>query len=101
MDKDFERIRPYDGMGSMVMSAVYKIWNEEPTAFTPGRQMWDYLYSKDAAEIFYALGTKGRDGSVYCVGSGPGAGTAKLYQRYIPCGKRISGRARPRKKTAN
>ncbi len=70
---------PYDGMGSMVMSAVYKIWNEEPTAFTPGRQMWDYLYSKDAAEIFYALGTKGRAGSVYCVGSGQ----ARELQSYI------------------
>lgn len=61
---------PYDGAGSMVMSAVYKIWNGEATAFTPGGQMWDYLYSKDAAAIFYALGTKGADGAVYCVGSG-------------------------------
>lgn len=61
---------PYDGAGSMVMSAVYKIWHAEPTAFTPGQQMWDYLYSKDAAEIFYALGTRGEDGAVYCVGSG-------------------------------
>ena len=33
-------------------------------------QMWDYLYSKDAAAIFYALGTQGADGAVYCVGSG-------------------------------
>ncbi len=61
---------PYDGAGTMVMSAVHKIWNDEPTAFTPGEQMWDYLYSKDAAAIFYALGTKGTDGEVYCVGSG-------------------------------
>ncbi len=61
---------PYDGAGSMVMSAVRKIWNGESTAFTPGQQMWDYLYSKDAAAIFYALGTKGADGEVYCVGSG-------------------------------
>lgn len=61
---------PYDGSGSMVMSAVKKIRNNEPTAFTPGEQMWDYLYSRDAAGIFYALGEKGRNGSVYCVGSG-------------------------------
>ena len=61
---------PYDGSGSMVMSAVRKIRNGEPAAFTPGEQMWDYLYSKDAAEIFYALGEKGMDGAVYCVGSG-------------------------------
>ncbi len=61
---------PYDGAGSMVMSAVRKMWNGEPTAFTPGEQMWDYLYSKDAAAVFYALGTQGTDGAVYCVGSG-------------------------------
>ncbi|MCM1121601.1 MAG: NAD-dependent epimerase/dehydratase family protein [Eubacterium sp.] len=61
---------PYDGEGSMVMSALRKMQNGEPTAFTHGEQMWDYLYSKDAAEIFYALGTQGADGAVYCVGSG-------------------------------
>lgn len=61
---------PYDGAGSMIMSAVRKIQSGEPTEFTPGEQMWDYLYSKDAARIFYALGTQGEDGAVYCVGSG-------------------------------
>lgn len=61
---------PYDGAGSMIMSAVRKILRGEPTAFTPGEQMWDYLYSKDAAAVFYALGTQGVDGTVYCVGSG-------------------------------
>ena len=61
---------PYDGAGSMVMSAIRKLKNGEQTAFTPGEQTWDYLYSKDAAEIFYALGDQGVHGSVYCVGSG-------------------------------
>lgn len=61
---------PYDGAGSMVMSAIRKFISGEQTAFTPGEQTWDYLYSKDAAEIFYALGDKGIHGSVYCVGSG-------------------------------
>ncbi len=70
---------PYDGAGSMIMSAVRKIRNGEPTAFTPGEQVWDYLYSKDAAEIFYALGTQGADGAVYCVGSGQ----ARALKSYI------------------
>ena len=61
---------PYDGSGSMVMSAVRKIGSGEATAFTPGGQMWDYLYSRDAAQIFYALAEKGTDGAVYCIGSG-------------------------------
>ena len=73
---------PYDGHGSMVMSAVRKIWDGEPTAFTPGEQMWDYLYSKDAAEIFYSLGERGADGAVYCVGSGQ-ARELKSYIRDI------------------
>ena len=70
---------PYDGAGSMVMSAVRKILRGESTAFTPGEQMWDYLYSKDAAAIFYALGTQGADGAVYCVGSGQ----ARELKNYI------------------
>lgn len=61
---------PYDGSGSMVMSAVRKIGSGEAAAFTPGGQMWDYLYSRDAAQIFYALAEKGTDGAVYCIGSG-------------------------------
>lgn len=70
---------PYDGAGSMVMGAVRKIWNGEPAAFTPGEQMWDYLYSKDAAAVFYALGTQGADDAVYCVGSGQ----ARQLKSYI------------------
>ena len=76
-------ISPYNQTAGSTMDYYNGISNwgtdEEPTAFTPGRQMWDYLYSKDAAEIFYALGTKGRDGSVYCVGSGQ----ARELQSYI------------------
>ena len=75
---------PYDGAGSMVMSAIRKILRGESTAFTPGEQMWDYLYSKDAAAIFYALGTQGADGAVYCVGSGQ-ARKLKCYIKDIYC----------------
>lgn len=32
--------------------------------------MWDYLYSKDAARALCLLGEKGRDGKIYCIGSG-------------------------------
>lgn len=61
---------PYDGAGSMVMTAVQKFWNGERAAFTPGEQTWDYLYSEDAARIFLALGEKGIHGNTYCIGSG-------------------------------
>ena len=51
----------------------------EETAFTPGEQEWDYLYSRDAGNAFYLIGEKGKDGSIYCVGSGK----AKPLREYI------------------
>lgn len=61
---------PYDGMQSMVMSAISRFLKGESPSFTEGRQQWDYLYSKDAARALYLLGDRGRDGKVYCLGSG-------------------------------
>ena len=46
---------PYDTEGSMVMSTIRKLSNGEKTAFTKGEQVWDYLYSRDAAKAFVAL----------------------------------------------
>ncbi len=69
---------PYDGEGSMVMSAVQKLTDHKETAFSAGGQIWDYLYSKDAAMILYRLSVlyrlseSGKDGSIYCIGSGEG-----------------------------
>lgn len=61
---------PYDGKGSMVMSSLQKMLANEPTEFTKGEQLWDYLYSEDAADALLALGSKGVHGKVYCLGSG-------------------------------
>lgn len=61
---------PYDGEKTMVMSTIYKLLNGEIPKFTKGEQMWDYLYSGDAANAMYLLGAKGHDGKVYCLGSG-------------------------------
>lgn len=60
----------YDKESTMVMTALHQFMNGEETAFTPGDQQWDYLYSKDAGKAFYLIGEKGKNGSVYCVGSG-------------------------------
>lgn len=70
---------PYDGEQSMVMSAVRKLLDGEIPAFTGGEQLWDFLYSKDAAKALYLLGEKGKDGSIYCLGSG----SAKPLKEYI------------------
>jgi nucleoside-diphosphate-sugar epimerase len=44
--------------------------NGEVPKCTKGEQLWDYLYSGDAANAMYLLGEKGHDGKVYCIGSG-------------------------------
>lgn len=61
---------PYDGEQTMVMSTIKKLQEGITPQFTKGEQMWDYLYSGDAAEAFYLLGSRGVDGKVYVLGSG-------------------------------
>ncbi len=61
---------PNDGAQSMVMSTILKLKNGEVPEFTKGEQLWDYLYSGDAANAFRLLGEKGYDGRVYVLGSG-------------------------------
>lgn len=76
---------PYDSESSMVMSALMKMLAGRKTEFTKGEQIWDYIYSKDVAEIMYRLWKQGTDGKVYCVGSG----TAKPLKEYIEIMRQI------------
>ena len=69
----------YDGDQTMVMLAVNKFLKGEKPNFTAGEQLWDYLYCEDAAKAFYLAAEKGKDGSVYCVGSG----TVRPLREYI------------------
>lgn len=69
---------PYDGKQSMIMSSINKLLKGERASFTKGEQMWDYLYSKDAARALYLLGQRELDG-VYCLGSG----NARPLKEYI------------------
>lgn len=61
---------PYDGKQSMVMATIDKLKAGITPQFTKGEQMWDYLFSSDAASAFYLLGDKGTDGKTYVLGSG-------------------------------
>lgn len=61
---------PYDGMQSMVMRAIEQLLKGEKPSFTKGEQQWDYLFSKDAANALYLAGDAGKDGRIYCLGSG-------------------------------
>lgn len=70
---------PHDGAHTMVMSTITKLKNGEEAKFTKGEQLWDYLYSGDAAEAFRLLGKKGVDGKTYVLGGG----SAKPLSEYI------------------
>lgn len=70
---------PHDGNGSMIMSTLCKLMKGERASFTKGEQMWDYLYSEDAARAILALAEKGVDGKVYPLGGG----SARPLREYI------------------
>lgn len=61
---------PNDGAETMITTTMNKLLNGERAAFTKGEQLWDYLYSGDAAEAFRLLGEKGADGKTYVLGGG-------------------------------
>jgi len=61
---------PNDTPNSMVMYALSSLARGEVPQFTPAEQLWDYLYSGDAARAFRLAAEKGQDGSVYVLGSG-------------------------------
>ena len=69
---------PYDG-NSMVMATLSKLLDGERPSCTAGEQVWDYLYSADAARAFVALANKGVHGKVYCLGGGK----PRMLREYI------------------
>lgn len=70
---------PYDGAHTMVRSTIRKLLAGERPQCTKGDQVWDYIYSKDAARAFRLAAERGRDGAVYCFGSG----RTRLLREYI------------------
>ena len=61
---------PYDGEQTMVMSLLGHLLSGKKPSCTKGEQVWDYLYSKDAARALYLLGKNGKSQKTYCIGSG-------------------------------
>ena len=60
---------PYDGDNSMMMQAIKGFMKGTSPDFSKGEQIWDYVYSKDAALAFYDVAEKGIDGKTYVLGS--------------------------------
>lgn len=70
---------PGDGEFTMVSSTIRKLQEGISPEFTPGEQLWDYLYSEDAARALLLLCEKGKSNRIYCLGSG----VERPLQEYI------------------
>ncbi len=81
----------YDGAGTMVSTTLQKMLRGGEAAFTPGEQLWDFLYSKDAADAMYRIGQHPVHGRTYCLGSGQ----ALPLREYILKMKELTGCSAP------
>ncbi len=70
---------PGDGSATMISSVIRQLLAGKKPALTEGVQMWDYLYSGDAAKAFRLLAEHGINGKTYVLGSG----TARPLREYI------------------
>ena len=82
----------YDKPTSMISMSIRKMLDGEKTSFSPAEHRWDYLFSEDAGRAFYLMGEKGKDGAVYCIGSGE----SRILRSFIEemaeaCGVPVAG----------
>lgn len=61
---------PYDGENTLISSLIRKLKNGQHVSCTKAEQIWDYIYSDDAAEALYGIMKKGAPGKTYLVASG-------------------------------
>ena len=61
---------PHDGIHSLISVAIDDMINNRETVFTPCNQIWDYIYSEDAAKAMLLAAQKGKHGGVYVIGRG-------------------------------
>ena len=66
----FSVFGPCDGSRTLVSYVINELKSGKSPGLTPGEQVWDYLYSYDAADAMIKVAEKGKDGAVYCLGSG-------------------------------
>ncbi len=70
---------PNDSYSTMISSVIRQLLDGEKPKLTKGEQMWDYLYSADAALAFRLIAQRGVGGKTYVLGSG----TARELKQYI------------------
>ena len=61
---------PGDGPNTLITYMMKQLKYQQDIMLTPCEQIWDYLFSKDAARAFYLVAEKGVSGKTYCLGSG-------------------------------
>ena len=61
---------PHDGANSLISIAIDDMINNKDTSFTACDQIWDYIYSEDAARAMLLAAQEGKHGNVYVIGSG-------------------------------
>lgn len=70
---------PGDGKATMISGVISQLLAGEKPALTAGIQLWDYLYSGDAARAFYLMSCHGVSGKTYVLGGG----RARALKEYI------------------
>ena len=61
---------PFDNDYTLITSAIRSLKDEGIFPATKGVQVWDYLFSEDAAEWYYRLAKSGRDRQIYVLSGG-------------------------------
>lgn len=61
---------PHDLDKTLIMSCIKALEEQKTIDLTKCEQIWDFLYSDDAAEAYYRIGIAGRDGTIYNICSG-------------------------------
>lgn len=70
---------PNDGPNTLISGMIRHLLGGERPALTEGIQLWDYLFSGDAAYAFHLLAVKGVSGKTYVLGGG----SARPLKEYI------------------
>ena len=75
----FSVFGPCDDSRTLVSYVINELKSGRCPVLTSGEQVWDYLYSYDAADAMIKIAKSGKDGAVYCLGSGQ----KRLLKEYI------------------
>ena len=63
---------PFDGENTLVTSTINKLISGSLPEFSSGTQIWDFLFSDDAADALLNIGLKSKKGGIYIIASGIG-----------------------------